>query len=66
VLDSSHPNLDGLIDADVLGRFLFCGNDNLVRDVLAGGRWVVRGGRHLDQDAIVQDYKAVVRALRTA
>jgi len=26
----------------------------------------VRGGRHLDQDAIVQDYKAVVRALRTA
>jgi formimidoylglutamate deiminase len=66
VLDSDHPNLDGLDDADVLGRFLFCGNDNLVRDVLAGGRWVVRGGRHLDQDAIVQDYKAVVRALRTA
>jgi formimidoylglutamate deiminase len=66
VLDSDHPNLDGLDASDVLGRFLFCGNDNLVRDVLAGGRWVVRGGRHLDQDAIVQDYKAVVRALRIA
>jgi formimidoylglutamate deiminase len=66
VLDSGHPNLDGLDESDVLGRFLFCGNDNLVRDVLAGGRWVVRGGRHLAQDAIVQDYKAVVRALRTA
>jgi formimidoylglutamate deiminase len=66
VLDSDHPNLDGLDASDVLGRFLFCGNDNLVRDVLAGGRWVVRGGRHLEQDAIVQDYKAVVRALRTA
>jgi formimidoylglutamate deiminase len=66
VLDSNHPNLDGLTEGDVLGRFLFCGNDNLVRDVLAGGHWVVRGGRHLAQDAIAQDYKAVVRALRTA
>jgi formimidoylglutamate deiminase len=64
VLDSDHPNLDGLDEGDVLGRFLFCGNDNLVRDVLVGGRWVVRGGRHLDQDAIAQRYKAVVRVLR--
>src|SRR5206468_9826484 len=47
VLDADHPNLDGVDAADVLNRFLFCGNDNLVRDVLAGGRWVVRGGRHL-------------------
>jgi environmental stress-induced protein Ves len=40
----------------VLGRFLFCGNDNLVRDVLAGGHWVVRGGRHKAQDAIARRY----------
>jgi formimidoylglutamate deiminase len=66
VLDSDHPNLDGLLEDDVLGRFLFCGNDNLVRDVLVGGRWVVRDGRHISQDAIAQDYKAVVRALRSA
>jgi len=76
VLDSEHPNLDdGCIDAmddmgsgaaDVLGRFLFCGNDNLVRDVLAGGRWVVRCGRHIDQDAIAARYKSAVRALRAA
>jgi formimidoylglutamate deiminase len=66
VLDSAHPNLDGLGEDEVLGRFLFCGNDNLVRDVLAGGRWVVRHGRHMAQDTIAQDYKAVVRALRKA
>jgi formimidoylglutamate deiminase len=64
VLDSSHPNLDGVEAQDVLGRLVFCGNDNLVRDVLAGGRWVVQGGRHMAQDAISQRYKQAVRQLR--
>jgi formimidoylglutamate deiminase len=64
VLDSAHPNLDGVDSSEVLGRFLFCGNDNLVRDVLAGGQWVVRGGRHVDQDGIAQRYTRAVRALR--
>jgi formimidoylglutamate deiminase len=65
VLDGAHPNLDGAAGDEVLGRFLFCGNDNLVRDVLAGGHWVVQGGRHVAQDAIAQRYKAALRALRT-
>jgi formimidoylglutamate deiminase len=65
VLDSTHPNLDGVDSHEVLGRFLFCGNDNLVRDVLAGGRWVVRGGRHLEQDAVARRYTGAVRALRS-
>ncbi|MCC2956833.1 formimidoylglutamate deiminase [Massilia sp. IC2-477] len=64
VLDGSHPNLDGAQDADVLGRFLFCGNDNLVRDVLCGGRWVVQGGRHVAQDAITQRYRQAMTQLR--
>jgi formimidoylglutamate deiminase len=64
VLDGAHPNLDGVDSHELLGRFLFCGNDNLVRDVLAGGRWVVRGGRHVEQDAIARRYTAAVRALR--
>jgi formimidoylglutamate deiminase len=64
VLDSLHPNLDGVDAGEVLGRFLFCGNDNLVRDVLAGGRWVVRDGRHVDQDAVARRYTQAVRALR--
>jgi formimidoylglutamate deiminase len=64
VLDCGHPNLDGADAGDVLGRLVFCGNDNLVRDVLAGGRWVVQGGRHMAQDAIASRYKQVVRQLR--
>jgi formimidoylglutamate deiminase len=66
VLDGDHPNLDGAAPTDVLGRFLFCGNDNLVRDVLAGGRWTVQGGRHPDQDGIAARYKIALRQLREA
>jgi formimidoylglutamate deiminase len=64
VLDCAHPNLDRVEAGDVLGRFLFCGNDNLVRDVLAGGHWVVQGGRHMAQDAIAQRYKQALHQLR--
>jgi formimidoylglutamate deiminase len=64
VLDDGHPDLDGAAPEDVLGTFIFAGNDNLVRDVLAGGRWVVRGGRHVDQDAIARRYKQALAELR--
>jgi formimidoylglutamate deiminase len=64
ILDSAHPNLDGVDAGEVLGRFLFCGNDNLVRDVLVGGEWVIRHGRHVDQEAIARRYTAAVRQLR--
>jgi formimidoylglutamate deiminase len=64
VLDDAHPNLDGLAPSDVLGTFIFSGNDNLVRDVMVGGRWVVQGGRHHAQDAIARRYKQTVAQLR--
>lgn len=64
VLDSEHPNLYGRAVDEVLGSLVFCGNDNLVRDVLAGGRWVVRGQRHVAQDAIAARYKRTLAELR--
>jgi formimidoylglutamate deiminase len=64
VLDSAHPNLDGIAAADILGSVVFCGNDNLIEDVMVGGRWVVRARRHVAQDAIVARYKQVVAELR--
>jgi len=65
VLDAQHPNLDGVDHAEVLGRMVFCGNDNLVRDVLCGGRWVVQGGRHRAQEAIAARYRQALRDLRS-
>jgi formimidoylglutamate deiminase len=64
VLDDAHVNLDGAAEAEILGRFLFCGNDNLVRDVLAGGRWVVKNRTHFDQNAIAHRYKLALHQLR--
>lgn len=65
VLDAQHPNLDGVDHDEVLGRMVFCGNDNLVRDVLCGGRWVVQGGRHRAQEAIAARYRQALRDLRS-
>jgi len=64
VLDACHVNLDGAAVADVPGRFLFAGNDNLVKDVLVGGRWVVKNGVHIAQDAIAHRYKLAIHQLR--
>lgn len=64
VLDQDHPNLDGVVEAEVLGRVVFCGNDNLVRDVLCGGRWVVENGRHMAQEAIAGRYRQALKELR--
>lgn len=64
VLDDAHVNLCGVAIDDVLGSVLFCGNDNLVRDVLCGGQWQVRGGRHVAQDAIATAYKRTLAQLR--
>jgi formimidoylglutamate deiminase len=64
VLDSDSPNLAGIGAEDVLGSFIFCGNDNLVRDVMVGGRWVVRHREHIAQGAIAQRYKQTIAELR--
>lgn len=64
VLDSEHPNLAGIADADVLGTLVFCGNDNLVEHVIAGGRWVVRDREHFAQAAIARRYQETVADLR--
>lgn len=65
VLDDAHPNLHGAAQADILGTLVFCGNDNLVKDVMVGGRWVVRDHVHCAQAAIAQRYIDTLAALRS-
>lgn len=64
ILDHTHPNLFDKKAEDVLNTLIFCGNDNLVRDVMVGGRWVVRAARHVDQDAIADRFKQTLIQLR--
>lgn len=64
VLDGSHPSLASAETSEVLGRFVFCGNDNLVKHVCVGGRWVVRDGAHVDGVAIAERYRRAMSELR--
>jgi formimidoylglutamate deiminase len=64
VLDSEHPNLAGINSTHLLGTLVFSGNDNLVKDVMVGGRWVVRDHKHVAQTAIAQRFKQALADLR--
>ena len=61
VLDGSHPALAGREGDAVLDAWVFAGDDTPVRDVMVGGRWVVRDGRHVRQARIVERYREVAR-----
>ncbi|KQQ47421.1 N-formimino-L-glutamate deiminase [Duganella sp. Leaf126] len=64
VLDDAHPVLCGLALSEVLGSLVFSGNDNLVRDVMVGGRWVVRNAQHVAQQAIAARFRQTMAELR--
>lgn len=64
VLDEDHPNLCGIASADILNTWIFSGNDNLVRDVMVGGQWRVRQGRHIQQEQIQRRFKQTMNQLR--
>lgn len=63
VLDSEHPILTGRRGDAALDAYVFSGNVSPVRDVMVGGRWVVRDGRHADETRIADAYRATLRRL---
>lgn len=64
VLDDASPLLAARSEDGVIDTFLFAGNTPLVRDVLAGGEWVVRDFRHRDEARIAARYRAVVEQVK--
>ena len=63
VLDPDHPQIAGRADDVALDSFVFSGNRNPVRHVMAGGAWLVRDGRHVRQAEIAARYLETVRKL---
>ena len=63
VLDAAHPLLAGKTGDDILDSWVFAGNETLVRDVMVGGRWVVRDGRHPEEEAIARDFVRTMEKL---
>ncbi|HZT55557.1 MAG TPA: formimidoylglutamate deiminase, partial [Burkholderiaceae bacterium] len=63
VLDNNSPQLAGRDEASLVDTFLFAGNANLVRHVMANGDWVVRDFRHRDEERIAARYRRTLLAL---
>jgi formimidoylglutamate deiminase len=57
------PPIPARDEASVIDSFLFAGNTPLVRDVMAGGAWVVRDFRQRDEERIASGYRAAVAQL---
>lgn len=47
----------------ILNRWLFAGGDRQVRDVMVNGQWVVRQGRHAQEDESGRAFAKVLRQL---
>ena len=62
-LDAHHPLLAGKTGDAILDAYVFAGNANLVRDVMVGGRWTVRDGRHPEEEAIASEFVRTMERL---
>jgi len=63
VLEGAHPDLAARSADAIANALVFSGAENFVRDVMVGGRWLVKEGRHPRQDAATQDYRRVLAEL---
>ncbi|KJH88207.1 N-formimino-L-glutamate deiminase [Pseudomonas fluorescens] len=63
VLDGNDPYLATASGDGILNRWLFAGGDRQVRDVMVGGKWVVRNGRHGGEEESARAFTRVLREL---
>lgn len=63
VLDGNLPCLEGKLRDHVLDSMIFAGNENPVKDVMVGGRWVVKARHHKRQEKIFERYRKVLKKL---
>lgn len=63
VLNDDHPDLAGKTGDAIANTFIFSGATDLVRDVMVGGTWVVREGRHPKEAQAAGAYKRAVAEL---
>src|SRR5690606_41366131 len=62
-LDMDAPQLVGANDTDLVDRWIFSGNRNLVDTVRVAGEQLVSGGVHRDRDVIAARYRQAMQKL---
>ncbi len=61
-LDPAHPALAGQAAETALDAWIFSSaSPGVVRNVMVGGRWVIRDGRHEDEEQILDAFRATMR-----
>jgi formimidoylglutamate deiminase len=63
VLEATHPAMAGAAADTALDRLLFAGADKAIRDVMVGGRWVVKDRRHGADDQLRESFPRVMNGL---
>ena len=63
-IDTSLPALEGRYGDELLDALVFAANVNPVRDVMVGGHWVVREGRHRERAEIRRRFAETIQTLR--
>jgi formimidoylglutamate deiminase len=66
VLDAADPALTTQRPDDILDAAIFGPCRHPVRDVMIGGRWVVRAGHHPREAAVLERYRATLARLAAA
>ncbi len=65
-LDATHIDLEGRHGDTLLDSFIFAGDSNMVSDVWAAGRHMVRHGRHIAREPIRAAYRRAMSQLMDA
>lgn len=63
VLDGGDPFLATAQDSELLNRWIFACAANPIKDVMTGGSWVIRDGRHAKDEEIKADFTLVLKQL---
>ena len=63
VLDGNDPYIATATGDAILNRWLFAGGDRQIRDVAVAGRWVIREGRHADEEQSTREFAQVLHTL---
>ena len=63
VLDPDHPGMVGGSGEMALDHVIFAGGSAAIRDVMVGGRWVIKDGRHALADSLAGPFRDLMRSL---
>ena len=63
VLDPHHPSMAGATADTALDHLVFAGGEAAIRDVMVGGRWVIKAAQHAGEAAMNREFFTLMARL---